>query len=399
MNLLDSLKVAWVNVRANRLRSALTMLGVVIGVACVVIMVAIVEGARKQVLTEFKGFGSNLVVVFYNPDREKRGGSVASPLSLEDVETIRGEAPLVREVSPEMNLSLQARRNGQEKDVHLVGIIPDYAKMRDVKIASGRFIEQSDLDNWNPVCVLGAKVASDLFKGEQAVGKEIKTGSLRLTVVGVAAKRGRSFGENYDEYVYAPITMVHKRLSGNDTVQVIYAEAPTPELAEQTADEVWAVLMRHHDNKPDYVVDTQTHVLGAIEKVLGTFRWVLGGIGALSLLVGGIGIMNITLVSVTERTREIGLRKAVGASRRDILLQFLTESVALSGLGGLVGVALGASLSLAVGWVAGALLPTHVPAWATVMGFTFAAGVGIVFGIYPAYRAASLDPIQALRWE
>ena len=206
-------------------------------------------------------------------------------------------------------------------------------------------------------------------------------------------------GSDPDKEVYAPLTTLQKRITGNKIVWVMWAQVADAQDPEEAADQIWAVLMRRHGNQPDFTVDSQSRILEAIGKILAIFGAVLGGIGGLSLLVGGIGIMNIMLVSVTERTREIGLRKAVGAKRRHIMVQFLTESMTLSGLGGLLGVGVGAGLSWLVGVIMKGDMRTAVPLWAAALGFFFACGVGIFFGIYPAWRAARLDPIQALRHE
>jgi putative ABC transport system permease protein len=207
-------------------------------------------------------------------------------------------------------------------------------------------------------------------------------------------------GEDRDGFIYVPLSVMHKRLLGTDVLATINCKAVAPDKVDAACDQIWRLMMRYHDkNVKDFIVDSQERMLKAIGAVLSTFTVVLGGIGALALLVGGIGIMNIMLVSVTERTREIGIRKAVGARQRDILIQFLMESITLSGFGGVFGIAFGAGLSYLVGVVMGERLPTAVPLWACVLAFSFSASVGIFFGIYPAYRAAKLDPIMALRYE
>ena len=209
----------------------------------------------------------------------------------------------------------------------------------------------------------------------------------------------RTMGEAPDKDVCAPLTTLQKRVTGDKRVWVMWAQTPEIQHTEEAADQIWALLMRRHGNQPDFTVDSQSRILQAIGQILAIFGIVFGGVGGMALLVGGIGIMNIMLVSVTERTREIGLRKAVGAKRRHIMLQFLTESMTLSGIGGVIGIGLGAGLSWIVGAVTKGDLPTHVPIWAALLGFFFACAVGIFFGLYPAWRAARLDPIQALRYE
>jgi len=222
---------------------------------------------------------------------------------------------------------------------------------------------------------------------------------LRATVVGVLRKKGQAFGEDVDRRVYLPLSTFQKRIKGDTHLAMVYAKAADRRNVEAAADQVWEILMRRHGNQRDFIVDTQGRLLTAIETVIGVFRVVLGCVAGLSLLVGGIGIMNIMLVSVTERTREIGIRKAVGAKRRHIWFQFLTEAATLSGVGGVLGIVTGIIMSWLVGKYASQQLPTQVPVWACVLGFGFAVGVGVFFGMYPAVRAARLDPIAALHYE
>ena len=399
---LQSLRIALECLTANKLRSALTMLGVIIGVASVIVMVSIVEGARAQVVKEFEEMGSRLVIVFFSADERKRGEgrSHLEYLDTDDAAAIRRECSLVTDVSPELPMGdTELEVAGEKFTGRLVGCQPEFARLHGVKLESGRFFSQRDYDSWNKVCVIGSEVAKELWPDKSPIGQDLRTKGVTFTVVGVAQRKGRSMGEDPDKQVYAPLTTLQKRITGDKRVWVIYAQAADVPRTEEAADQIWALLMRRHNNQPDFTVDSQSRILEAIGKVLAIFGLVLGGIGGLSLLVGGIGIMNIMLVSVTERTREIGLRKAVGAKRRHILVQFLTESMTLSGFGGLIGVALGAGLARLVNFATKGDLPTAVPIWAAVLGFCFACGVGVFFGIYPAYRAARLDPIQALRHE
>jgi len=400
--LLQSLRIALECLTANKLRSALTMLGVIIGVASVIVMVSIVEGARDQVLKEFEGMGSRLVIIFFSGEERKRGEgrSHVEFLDTEDAAAIRRECPLVTDVSPELPMNQTALEVGGEKlEGSLIGCQPEFARLHGIALDSGRFFSRGDYDAWSKVCVIGAEVAKELWPKQNPLGQDLRAKGVAFTVIGVAKPKGRSMGEDPDKQVYAPLTTLQKRITGDKRVWMIYAQTADVTQTEAAADQIWALLMRRHNNQPDFTVDTQSRILEAIGKVLAIFGLVLGGVGGLSLLVGGIGIMNIMLVSVTERTREIGLRKAVGAKRRHILVQFLTESMTLSGVGGLIGVGLGAGLSRLVDLATKGELHTKVPIWAAVLGFCFACAVGMFFGIYPAYRAARLDPIQALRHE
>jgi len=400
MGFLQSLRVALSCLAANKLRSVLTMLGVIIGVASVITMVAFVEGIRNQVVKEFEEMGSRLVVIFFSPEERKRGEGRThiEYLTTDDAAAIRRECPLVTEVSPELpmdNTEFEVR--GEEFKGKLIGCQPEFARLHNVKLEEGRFFSQEDYDSWNKVCVVGATVRKELWPNESPVGQTLRAQGVNFIVIGVAKRKGRAMGEDPDKDVYTPLTTTQKRITGDKRVWVMWAQTADVRDTERAADQVWAVLMRRHNNQPDFTVDSQSRILQAVGRILAMFGIVLGGVGGLSLLVGGIGIMNIMLVSVTERTREIGLRKAVGAKRRHIMFQFLTEAMTLSGIGGILGVILGAGLSWLVNTGTKGDMPTKVPIWAALLGFFFACGVGVFFGLYPAWRAARMDPIEALR--
>jgi putative ABC transport system permease protein len=401
MKLLQCFLVALASLRANKMRSFLTMLGVIIGVGSVIVMVSLVEGARFQVIKEFEELGSNLIFVVYAPEQRESGErrGVFEGLTLADADAIKRECPLVAKVSPEMQFPAKVRYGKKERQVPIRGVGEDVNDVINVRIGRGRPVDRLDVRNWRRVCVLGQKVVDDLFEKEDPIGQEVQLWNVRLRVIGILAKKGRSMGEDQDNFVYVPLTAMHKRFIGGKIIGAITVKAVSPEKTNAAADQIWELLRRRHDNVRDFVVDTQAGILKSIGKIINIFAAVLGGIGGLSLLVGGIGIMNIMLVSVTERTKEIGLRKAVGAKRRDILIQFLTESMTLSVIGGLFGMGFGAGLSGLVGYAMKDKLPTHVPLWAALTAFIFSAAVGIFFGIYPAMRAARLDPIVALRHE
>lgn len=401
MKLVQCFLVALASLRANKLRSFLTMLGIIIGVGSVIVMVSLVEGARYQVIKEFEELGSNLIFVVYAPEQRESGRrrGVFEGLTLEDAEAIKRDCPLVAKVSPEMRFSAKVRHGKKEREVPIMGVGEEVNDVINVRISQGRTVDRMDVRKWRRVCVLGQKVVDDLFGKDDPIGQEVRVWNVRLQVIGVLAKKGRSLGEDRDNFVYVPLTAIHKRFIGGKIIASITVKAVSPEKTNEAADQIWELLRRRHENVQDFIVDTQVGILKSVGKIINIFALVLGGIGGLSLLVGGIGIMNIMLVSVTERTKEIGLRKAVGAKRRDILIQFLTESMTLSLIGGLFGMGFGASLSWLVGFVMKDKLPTHVPIWAALTAFIFSAAVGIFFGIYPAMRAARLDPIVALRHE
>ena len=398
---IESLKVAFSCLRANLMRSLLTMLGVIFGVAAVIVMVSIVEGARAEVLSQFQQLGTDLIMVWYQPERSRTRRTHLEGLTMDDARAIAQRAYLVKAISPETRPGGTELIEYRDREVEAMpyGVQSTCPQVRDISMARGRFIQKRDDDTWAKVCVLGSELPAKLFGSGDPLGKQVSVAGQRVTVVGVLAKKGQAFGEDIDRRVYVPLNTVQKRITGDDHLAFIFAKASDPEHIEQAADQVWEILMSMHDNQPDFTVDTQDRLLAAITKVVNVFKIVLGCVGGLSLLVGGIGIMNIMLVSVTERTREIGLRKAVGARNRHIWVQFLTEATTLSAVGGLFGVAMGIALSALVGYFAHDQLPTRVVPWSCAMGFFFSCAVGVFFGMYPAVRAAKLDPILALRHE
>jgi putative ABC transport system permease protein len=406
MSFWESLRVALSALRANKLRSLLTMLGVIIGVGSVIIMISIVQGARQRVVKDFRGDGTNVVFAFYSPKRDSQHRGKFDGLRLEDVEAIERRVGSVYGVSQSVETQVKATYGKENFASTVEGVTDRYLDVNTIELARGRFITAGDGDDWSKVCVIGDKVRNELFKKEDPIGKEIILVSngerVPLSVVGFLKYKGKNgFGPSGpDEQIFVPLATVQKRLTGDDKIGSFSARAADNVSTEAAADEVFAVLKQlHPQNAQDIIVDTQEGLLQRLDSVLMIFQLILGGVGGLSLLVGGIGIMNIMLVSVTERTREIGIRKAVGAKQSDILLQFITESMTVSGLGGLIGVAFGYGVSKVISAAAGEKLPTYVPPWAAMLGFGFAVGVGMFFGIYPAFRAARLDPIEALRYE
>ncbi len=405
MALWESIRVAMDALWANKLRTGLTMLGVVIGVTSVIVMVAIVQGIRQQILDQFSGNGANLIFAVYapRPDSIRRGG--ADGLSMEDVRAVQRECPLITSVSPSAEASVIAQVGRNQKSVTLRGVLDDFPSVNNIPLAVGRFLSADDVATWSKACVVGQKVKENLFGSGPALGKQILCAqngqNVSLLVVGVLEEKDQNGGgEDFNNTVYMALPSLQKRFTGSDKINTFTARSRAISDVETAADQVWGVVKRRHPlGYRDYIVDTQEGLLRQIDTLLAGIQLVLGGVGTLALLTGGIGIMNIMLVSVTERTREIGIRKAVGATRGAILLQFVVEAMTVSGLGGLLGVAGGYGLAALIDHFAHKTLPTFVPLWAMVMGFSFAVGVGLFFGIYPAYRAAKLDPITALRYE
>ncbi len=402
----ESVRVALAALWANKLRALLTMLGVIIGVMSVIIMIAVVQGLRQQILDQFAGNGANLIFASYQPKlgAVQRGGF--SGLTMEDARAVEARCPMIGAVSPSADTSVVAQVGSSRRSVTLTGVLDTYNQTQNLPLTGGRFISADDVAGWGKACVIGHKVKQDLFGNTDPLGKEIRctTGdgsNVSLIVVGLLEEKDRGGGgQDYNNALYAPLTSVQKRFTGDDKISSFSTRSREVSQVESAADQVWSVLkMRHPLNYKDLVVDTQVGILKQLDVLLGGIQLVLGGVGGLALLTGGIGIMNIMLVSVTERTREIGIRKAVGATRGAILLQFVVEAMVVSGLGGLIGVACGYGAAQLIDHFAHKILPTFVPFWATELGFGFAVGVGLFFGIYPAFRAAKLDPITALRYE
>ncbi|GIV05296.1 MAG: ABC transporter permease [Fimbriimonadales bacterium] len=409
MGTLESLWVALDTLRTHKLRSFLTMLGVIFGVMAVVVMVALIEGARSSVVAEFEKLGSDVILVTFDPSerirREERGGTVEG-LKLVDLEAIR-KLPNLRAVAAERQLGeKEFVYQGEKVRAPLIGVNEDYLTARALEMERGRFFEPFEIQQGEKLLVLGNDTAQKLFGDKDPIGQSVLVDGTQALVIGVLKKRGRGFGENLDEGAYIPLQAALRRWAGDESLTMIMAMPDTREQTPAAMDAIWETLMRLHQNQPDFRVDTLESILSAITRVISLFGVLLGGIAGLALLVGGIGIMNIMLVSVTERTREIGLRKAVGAQKWHILMQFLIESATLATIGGLIGMGLG--------WGFGELiefatkqsdafgengLTFSFPLWAGIGAFLFSALVGVVFGLYPAWRAANLDPIVALRYE
>ena len=393
MRLAEAWRVAITALRANRLRSLLTMLGVVIGVAAVVVLVAIGSGAKQEVEEQVNGLGANLVIIV--PGRLDFGAApTKSRLELSDAARI--ERATGQQVAVSLSSGETVRFGSREAFATVNGTNPAVPEVFVRPLARGEYLRESDVDTRRRVAVIGSGLVGQLFDGADPLGRTISVGGVRFRVIGVFESVGGSFGGNRDSEVHIPVTAA-QRLFGDNRVDAFALKAPTTETIDEVSDQALAVLADRYPDE-EFSAVTQDQILGTIGRILGLLTTVLAAIAAISLLVGGVGVSNIMLVSVRERTREIGLRKAVGARQRDITLQFLLEAVLLTTIGGVIGIAVGVGGSLGLS-AAIDQLPAVITWWSPALAFGVSAGVGIFFGVVPARRAGRLDPVAALRTE
>jgi len=407
MNLLAILKVAFRALGRNKLRTALTMLGIVIGVGAVIVLVSIGQGAQSMVLDQISSMGSNMI--FIMPGNMSFGGAsmglgAASTLTDEDVFAMDREIPTIAAASPIVNASGQMVFGNQNWFVRIQGSNEKFPKIREWKIEQGEFFSDADVRSASRVVVLGKTVSDKLFPGIDPIGQTIRVRNLPFRVVGVLAAKGQSMvGQDQDDTAVMPYTTVQRKLLGQQIPSINQAmiSSVSQQASGVTQTQIAGLLRQRHkipQGQPDdFMVRNMTDAAQTFEQLTTIMTLLLGSIAAISLVVGGIGIMNIMLVSVTERTREIGIRMAVGARPNSVRLQFLMESVTLSLMGGLIGVIIGGGLAAIVSKVLG--WPTLVSALSVLISFAFATVIGVFFGYYPAHKAAALDPIEALRYE
>jgi putative ABC transport system permease protein len=392
-------------IRANKLRSFLTALGIVIGVAAVITMVALGSGAQKAVQDRIQALGTNLLSI-YPGQSFMRGVAVSfdtrASLTVDDALALSRGTTTLAAVVPEMSRNLQIKYGSQNSNVSVVGTTPNYAAVNNFKIEAGRMFTAGDDEGRRRVAVIGASIPT-MFNanGAAMIGQEIQIRGIPFEIVGLLGPKGAQGFMNQDEQILIPLNTARYRIFGTDRLRSINVQVRATDSVGIAMLEIERVLRRTHQIRPgadnDFQIRNRTEFLATFEETTKTFTYLLAGIAAVSLIVGGIGIMNIMLVSVTERTREIGTRKALGATRRNIMLQFLVEAVTLCLLGGVIGILMGSGLAIAMAKVAG--WNTVISPTAIAIAVAFSAGVGIFFGLWPARRAAMLDPIVALRYE
>jgi len=403
MDISENFSVSFQSLKANKVRATLTMLGIIIGVGAVIAMISLGEGARQAVQARIRSLGSNLLFV--------RAGAASSGhirlsetnarLTLKDVDAIQNECAGATYIVPEYGERAQAKYRNKNWNTFVNGVTPDYRFARNAGLQDGEYFTVGDVGARRLVCLIGKEIVTQLFGDVYPIGEIIKIRGLNFTVIGILQERGASFRSNEDDVILIPISTAQKRVFGTSWISSLDIAVSSPELMDNTSLDIERALRKSHrlqfGKENDFNIRSQVDIISTMEETSQTFTTLLAGIALVSLLVGGIGIMNIMLVSVTERTREIGVRKAVGARRRDILFQFLTEAAMLSSMGGLVGVAAGIGGSLALNYFA--QWNTLISESSVMIAFVFSAVVGIFFGIYPAARASKLDPIEALRYE
>jgi putative ABC transport system permease protein len=401
MNIWESIRTAWQSIFSNKMRSSLTMLGIVIGVCAVVLLVALGKGFQSSMTETFESMGANALYISSSTDKDVKS---VRELTLEDAEALEDQtlAPSISVVSPTLSKSVNASYANNSVTVQCTGIMPNITEIKTYTLEEGRFITDQDITTRQNVAVLGYQTTADLFGSESPIGKNIRVEGGKYQVVGTTEKVGGFAG---DSYILMPLTTMQSKLVGGRSVQQIAIAAVSSDKVDSAIAEATSILRARHyissGATDDFSIRDMREILNSMQETLATFTVFLSCVGAISLIVGSIGIMNIMLVSVSERTREIGIRKAIGAKRRDILIQFLIEAAALSFTGGLIGlfVAVGGSLLMGNINLGGSTFQAQISAGVVILALTVSIGTGLISGTYPAFRAARLDPIESLRHE
>lgn len=406
MNITNLFKIAFRALVNNKMRAFLTMLGIIIGVASVITMIAIGQGSKKSIRDQISEMGSNIIMI--HPGGERRGGVRLDPsemqtLKIENYETLRDECVYLSGISPNVSSSGQLISGNSNYPSSITGVGTDYLSIRQLTVEDGEMFTEADIHSSAKVCVIGKTIVDNLFPdGSDPIGKTIRFNQVPFRVIGVLKSKGyNSMGMDQDDIVLAPYTTVMKRLLAVTYLEGIFASALSEEMTDYATDEISRILRREHKLKEsdadDFEIRTQQELSNMLNSTTDLMTTLLACIAGISLVVGGIGIMNIMYVSVTERTREIGLRMSVGARGMDILSQFLIEAILISITGGVIGVLIGCGASFAVKWIAH--WPVYIQSWSVILSFAVCTVTGVFFGWYPAKKAADLDPIEALRYE
>ncbi|MDO8427481.1 MAG: ABC transporter permease [Deltaproteobacteria bacterium] len=396
------IKVAFRGILANKLRTSLTMLGIIIGVGAIIAMLSLGEGAKKQVLESISRFGTNLLRVRPGAARlgHLRTGAVET-LTIEDAQAITSRVSGVRLISPAVSNMSQVKYANKNATTLILGTTPEFIEINNFPVAHGRFLDSSDVKLMKRVAAVGTTVQKELFGEGPAIGEEIKIEGQSFLVTGLMSSKGQTSWFDPDDQVFIPITTSQKRLFNQDFVNDIYIQVEEVDEIPAVKESIEKLLRERHripqGVESDFTIRDFTEFIVTMQKTSQTFTILLSGIAAVSLLVGGIGVMNIMLVSVTERTREIGIRMAVGARRKDILRQFLIEALVITVSGGLIGIAVGVTLGASISYFG--QWETVITPFSIALGFLFSLLVGLIFGIYPARKASLMDPIEALRYE
>jgi len=407
MNLTELIKEGILTLTLNKLRTGLATLGIVIGIGSVIALLSLGQGSQKSIENQIQSLGSNLLTVTPGSSRQgfiREGSGSATTLTYDDAKAIAADTSIttISKVSPELQRRTQVTAGRNNTNTQILGATPTYQSVHNLSVDSGNFISQRDVDVASKVAVIGPQVVTDLFgEGVSPIGESIRINKIAFKIVGVTKSKGGSGFQNPDDVIYIPLTTAQKSVFGVTNVSSIAIEAKNASVMTQAQDQIgYFLLSRHKINDPtlaDFSILSQSDILGTINQVTGTFTSLLAGIAAISLLVGGIGIMNIMLVTVTERTREIGLRKALGAKKKTIITQFLAESIILTGMGGILGMIFGILTSLFISKLI--KIPFTISTVSIALSLIVSGAVGIIFGWYPAKKASDLQPIEALRYE
>jgi len=402
----DLFEETYLAISANKTRSGLTILGIVIGIGSVIAMISIGQGATGTIESSIQSLGSNLITVMPGFQRSfsqlsaSRGS--AQTLTVEDAEAILNQVSNVLAVAPQTSQRYQIVAEGNNTNTQVIGTTASYITIRNVEIKEGSFISEQNVSSYSKVAVLGPTTRDDLF-GENAnpIGKTIKINNIKFNIIGITKSKGGTGFGSQDDIIYIPLTTAQKFLSGSKNISTIYIQAESSQIMSEVKTSVTNLLLARHNiasaDLADFSVLSQEDILGAASSITNTMTILLAAIAGISLIVGGIGIMNMMMTTVTERTREIGLRKAIGAKRMDINLQFLTEAVMLTFIGGLLGIILGVGISYGITFFTGTA--TKISLFSIILAFSVSAVIGIGFGYWPAQKAAKLNPIEALRYE